>query len=234
MATKFKSLALYPPKSPNIPIGPVDYDQRYIDNLINTLRLYFNQIDNMGQGLLTGTAGGSYLKFPYISASDSTNQYAGGNDTPTQVLWDTLEGSIGFTLNIDGTASAQQAGIYKIDYSLQFTNTDNTDQHNVYVWLEVDGTPLANSASNFTVPKAKNASVYGYLVAYSTITYQVNDGEKISLWWATDKAYNSVGPVNGVFMDAIPAKTSPPYAAPAAPSAVGSITFLSALPREVP
>lgn len=228
--TQSKSLTLLPPKAPNLPIGPVDYDQRYQDMVLNALRLYFNQIDNMGQGLLAGTAGGSYLKFPYISASDSTNQYAGGDNTPTQVLWDTLEGSIGFTLNLDGTASAQQAGVYKIDYSLQFTNTDNTDQHDVYVWLEIDGVPLARSASNFTIPKAKSAGVYGYAIAYSSITYQVSDGEKISLWWATNKAYNTVGPVNGVFMDAIPAKTAPPYAAPAAPSAVGSITFISALP----
>jgi len=228
--TQSKSITLLPPKAPNLPIGPVDYTQQYQDQLLNALRLYFNQIDNMGSGLLAGTAGGSFLKFPYISASDSTNQYAGGNDTPTQVLWDTLEGSIGFTLNLNGTASAQQAGIYKIDYSLQFANTDNTDQHNVYVWLESDGNKIANSASNFTIPKAKSVSVYGYAVAYSSIIYQVSDGEEIALWWATEKAYNPVGPVKGVYMEAIAAKTAPPYAAPAAPSAVGSITFISALP----
>ena len=37
---------LRPSKAPNIPIAPVDYDQRYIDQLTNALRLYFNQIDN--------------------------------------------------------------------------------------------------------------------------------------------------------------------------------------------
>jgi hypothetical protein len=44
-----KNIPLKPTKSPNIPIGPVDYDQRYIDQLTNTLRLYFTQIDNFTQ-----------------------------------------------------------------------------------------------------------------------------------------------------------------------------------------
>jgi hypothetical protein len=37
---------LRPSKAPNIPIAPVDYDQRYIDQLTNALRLYFTEIDN--------------------------------------------------------------------------------------------------------------------------------------------------------------------------------------------
>jgi hypothetical protein len=37
---------LRPSKAPNIPIAPVAYDQRYIDQLTNALRLYFTQIDN--------------------------------------------------------------------------------------------------------------------------------------------------------------------------------------------
>ena len=37
---------LLPSKAPNIPIAPVTYDQRYIDQLTNALRLYFTQIDN--------------------------------------------------------------------------------------------------------------------------------------------------------------------------------------------
>lgn len=227
MATQ-KSITLLPPKAPNLPIAPVDYAQQYQDQVLNALRLYFNQLDNMSQGLLAGTAGGSYLKFPYVSASDSTSQYTTDN-TATKVLWDTLEGSIGFTLNANSTASASQAGIYKIDYSLQFTNSDNTDQHEVYVWLKSDSNLIANSASKFTVPKAKSASIHGYTIAYSSIVYQVTDGEEISLWWSTDKAAVVATATKGVYMEAIAAQVGPP-AIPAAPSAVGSITFISALP----
>jgi hypothetical protein len=33
-------------KAPNLPIGPTEYDQRYMDQLTNALRLYFAQLDN--------------------------------------------------------------------------------------------------------------------------------------------------------------------------------------------
>jgi hypothetical protein len=44
-----KNIPLRSTKAPNIPIGPVDYDQRYIDQLTNALRLYFTTIDNFTQ-----------------------------------------------------------------------------------------------------------------------------------------------------------------------------------------
>jgi hypothetical protein len=33
---------------PNLPLAPVQYDQRYMDKLTNTLRLFFNQISTPG------------------------------------------------------------------------------------------------------------------------------------------------------------------------------------------
>lgn len=48
-----KNAPLRSTKAPNIPIGPVDYDQRYIDQLTNALRLYFTSIDNFTQASVT-------------------------------------------------------------------------------------------------------------------------------------------------------------------------------------
>ena len=66
MATPLKISSLRPPKAPNLPIAPVDYTQTYQDQLLNALRLYFNQIDNFGFGLSNNTngGGGSLLTFP--------------------------------------------------------------------------------------------------------------------------------------------------------------------------
>jgi hypothetical protein len=44
-----KNIPLKSTKAPNIPIGPVTYDQRFIDQLTNALRLYFTSIDNFTQ-----------------------------------------------------------------------------------------------------------------------------------------------------------------------------------------
>ena len=87
---QIKLLDLRPPKAPNLLVAPVQYSQLYVDQLNNALRLYFNQIDNFGFGLLN-TVGGGGLSFPHLTASDSTDQYAGGNNTPTVVDWNTLD-----------------------------------------------------------------------------------------------------------------------------------------------
>mgnify|MGYP003349822456 CR=1 FL=1 len=63
MTTAKKQLPLRPPKNPNIPIAPVDYSQRYQDQMLNALRLYFNEIDNMGAAL-ADNYGGGLLAFP--------------------------------------------------------------------------------------------------------------------------------------------------------------------------
>ena len=210
--------------APNLINAPDIYGKSYTDNLNNILRLYFNTIDHV-TGSLLGNTGGAYLGLPHVAASDSTDQYADGNDDPTIVKWNTLDSGNGFTLNADNTATASISGVYKIDYSLQLANSANA-VHDVMVWLKVDGVDVANSASKFTTPARKSALVPSFVVAYSSIVFELLEGQSVGLWWATDQAYNPVGPVNGVYIEDIPAQTSP-YAHPAAPSAIGSITFVS-------
>jgi hypothetical protein len=227
MTTQPKTGPLLAPKAPNLPIAPGEYEARLHEQFTNILRLYFNQLDNFNSAL-NGTSGGGSLQFPHIAAEDNGEQYASGNDTPTVVTWDTLVSSNGFTLNIDNTATASVSGVYKIDYSLQFANTDNT-VHDAHVWLQVNGSLVAGSTSKFSLPARKSAGVFTYIVAYSSIVFEIDAGDSFKLWWETNQAYNPVGPVDGVYMDYIPAQTVP-HPRPSAPSAVGSITFVSRLP----
>ena len=222
---------LRPPKAPNLLIAPIVYDQRYIDQLNNALRLYFNQIDN-GMGFLLSDSGGSSLSLPHIAASDSTDQLATADDTPTEVKWNALESGLGWTLNAPGTATAEVSGVYTIRYSLQLANTDNA-QHDAAVWLKINtGSGLVDvprSATIFSIPARKSAGVFSYVCAYSEATFQVNAGDIIALYWATNQAYDTSPATDGVYIEALAAQTSP-YARPAVPSAIGSITFVSRLP----
>jgi len=214
-------------KSPNLPIAPAEYEPRLHEQFTNILRLYFSQIDNVTGGLL-GTDGGQYLQNPHIAAQDTTDQYAGGNNTPTKVLWNTLDSGSGFTLNVDSTATAAQSGVYKIDFSIQFSNTANA-AHDGYVWLRVNNVDVAGSSSKFTLPARKSAGVPSYLVGYSSVTFSIQAGDSVALWWATDQAYNPVGPVDGVYLEHENAQTVP-YPKPSNPSVIGSIVFVSRLP----
>ena len=187
----------------------------------------FNQLTASQSNASLYTGSGRELNYPHIAASDSTDQYADADDDPTIVKWDTADELLGFTLNVDYTATAEFDGVYKIDYSLQFINTDNA-AHDIFVWLQVNGTDLAKSASKFTIPARKSVGDNSFIVAYSSITFDVAAGDDIGLWWATDKAYSTTGPVDGVYMEYIPAQTAPPYNHPSAPSAIGSIVYVSA------
>jgi len=214
------------PKAPALPIAQQQYTKVYQDTFGNILRLYFNQLDTVNSAVL-GPLGLRYLDAPHISASDSTDQYATANDSPKLVAWDTAASVKGFTLNPDGTATATAPGVYKIDYSLQLANTDNTSPHDAYVWLQTNGSFIPDSSRRFTVLAAKNSSNPAYITAYSSIVFEIDVDDEIGLWWATDQAFIS-GTQNGVYMEAIPAITTP-YARPANPSAIGAITFLGRL-----
>jgi hypothetical protein len=207
-------------------MAPSQYASQYHEQFSNALRLYFAQIDN-ANGAVLGVNGGQYLENPHIAAQNNADQYATGDDIPTQVLFDVLDSISGFTLDPTGYATASQNGVYKIDFSLQFANSDNA-QHDAFVWLQTNGTVVPGSASRFTIPARKSAGVFGYIVGYSSITFEIQKDDEIYLWWATEKAATSGG-VLGVFMDSLPAQTSP-YIRPANPSAVGSIVFVSRLP----
>jgi hypothetical protein len=243
-------MALEQFKAPALPFPPQDYERTYFDQLTSVLRIYFNQLDSDAAskafsyraeqfigGLFSGSlfSGGLFsgdgygLKLPHIAASDSTDQVATGNNTATVVKWNTLDSGYGWTLNSPGSATADVAGVYTIRYSLQYINTANAI-HYVDVWLKLNNNNVANSTTRFFVPARKSGSAgqEGYLCAYSEATFSVGVGDEIELYWATDLAGNPTTPTNGVYMFHDAASASP-YSRPAIPSAIGSITFVSAL-----
>jgi hypothetical protein len=218
---------LRPPKAPNLLVAPIVYDQRYIDQLTNALRLYFNQIDN-GMGFLLSDTGGSSLSLPHIAASDTADQLATAANTPTEIKWNTLESGLGWTLNAPGTATAGVSGVYTIRYSLQLANTDNA-QHDAAVWLKINNVDVPRSTTVFSVPARKSAGVFSYVCAYSEATFEVETGDTIALYWATNQAYRVSPSTDGIYIEYLAPQTSP-YPRPAVPSAIGSITFVSRLP----
>jgi hypothetical protein len=215
-------------RAPALPLPSNEYRREQFDQLTRALRIYFNQLDSttpLENDYYIGR--GNKLVFPHIAASDSTDQIAGGNDTPTVVKWNTLDSGFGWTLDAPGSATADYAGVYTIRYSLQFVNSANSI-HFATVWLKVNNVDVANSATKFFIPARKSASAgeEGYVAAYSEATFTVNAGDEIELYWATDLAGNPTTPTDGVYIFHDAAQVSP-FARPAIPSAIGSIAFVS-------
>ena len=176
---------------------------------------YGNEFEGFGDGLI----------LPHIAASDSTDQRT-TDDTATIINFNTLDSGFGWTLNSPGSATAAYAGVYKITYSIQFANTDNA-QHTATVWLQKNGADIANSATTFSVPARKSASIPGFICAYSEATFSVAAADEIELYFAVDQADVVSPAADGIFMFHDVAQASP-FARPAIPSVIGSITFVSA------
>lgn len=228
MAMTPKIGALRPPRAPNLPIAPVEYAQLYQDQFSNALRLYFEEIDNLASGYAQGSFG-NIIKFPNISAYYYPAQYATGTNVPTIVNWNNSTSQYGFILNANNTATATYTGTYKITYSIQIANSDNT-AHDAIFWLRVNGNTSAadveNSTTIFTVPARKSTGNPTLTCAYSEVVFKLEAGDSVGLWWGTEQAATSGG-ATGIWLYAKAVQTTPmPY--PETPSAIGSITFVSA------
>ena len=223
------------PAVPALPVAPQGYTPVWGASTLNVLRLYFNQLkailDNLISLAATFTAGtyGQTIKFPNIGAYYYPEQYATGSNTPTIVLWNATTSIYGFTLNPNNTATAEYAGVYKITYSIELANNDNL-AHDAIFWIRVNGNTSAadveNSTTIFTVPARKSVGAPTYTCAYSEVVFELEAGDSVGLWWGTEKAASSGG-ATGVWLYAKAQQTTPmPY--PETPSAIGSITFVSA------
>lgn len=200
---------------PNLPLATQEYEARYQDQLNSVLRLYFNQLDASLRTVL-GTRGGGFLSFPFGAYQHDADVAVAAN-TPTLVPLTVTDYESGmFRVPGDGL-HVTQSGIYNYQYSLQFRNTD-TQLHTAYVWLRKNGVDIANTASAFTVA-SKHGSLDGYSVGALNFYVSLMALEYVELWWATDSAT--------VSLDFIPAQTTP-YPRPGSPSAVVTMTFVSA------
>lgn len=111
-----------------------------------------------------------------------------------------------------------QPGIYNVQFSLQFSNTDNNIVHEVDVWLRVNDVDIPNSNSRFSIP-GKHSGLNGQLIASLNVFTELRAGDELELVWHTD---NST-----VYIETIPAQTNP--IRPQTPSAIVTLTFVSTL-----
>lgn len=203
------------PAAPNLPLAPRDWETRYQDQFANVLRLYFNQLSNNLQEL-TGPSGGYHLGFPCAAVQRTTDLTLTAN-TATLITFD--QNDYLNAVKNPGTDGliVERTGIYNYQFSVQFANTD-TQIHTAYIWLRVNGTDLPGTGSKFDC-NAKHGTSDGYLIAACNFYVELNAGDYVSLYAAVTDAK--------LYMEAYAAQTSP-FAMPAIPSVVATLSFVSA------
>jgi hypothetical protein len=119
----------------------------------------------------------------FAAYSDITSQ-TGSTSAATAVKFGTTEvAGAGITMVTDGTNLTRltfaAAGTYAITPNLQLANSDTAD-HDATIWIALDGTNVARSATKVTVPKASDGgNTFFQIVFYITVTA----GQYVQVLW---------------------------------------------------
>jgi hypothetical protein len=204
--------------APRLPVATSEYDENYINQLNNVLRLYFNQLDNI-IGQLSTSGGITGVRFPYGAFSSDQDQTTTAN-TATLMTLNTTDFANGVSIS-SSKITVATAGIYNLQFSAQFQNTDNQIQ-DISIWLRQNGTDITGSTGFVSIPARKSASAgeeaheivgWNYYVSMAANDY-------IEIYWSTTLA--------SVTIQQYPASTGP--VRPSTQSVVATLSFVSALP----
>jgi len=203
--------------APRLPAATQQYDERYINQLNNVLRLYFNQLDNI-LGQLSTSGGISGVRFPYGAFSSDQDQTTTAN-TATLMTLNTTDFANGVSIS-SSKITVVNAGIYNLQFSTQFQNTDNQIQ-DMSIWLRQNGTDIPGSTGFVSIPAHKSASAgdEAHEIVGWNYYVEMDASDYIEIWWSTTNA--------SVTIQHYPTSTGP--VRPSTQSVVATLSFVSAL-----
>jgi hypothetical protein len=116
------------------------------------------------------------------SFKDTTTQVASAIDTPTPVVFNTIEYELGV---YRGTPTSriyfEHEGYYNLEFSLQVLRASSASASDVYIWVNYNGSPVPNSATKVHV-KGNNEAAF----ASWNFTGRSFGNDYIELIWSTD------------------------------------------------
>lgn len=148
---------------------------------------------------------------PYGAFQDSTDQTAASTTAAYAVTFNTTDYAVGVAIVSSSQITVRSAGVYNIQFSLQFNNT-NVAIQDVDVWFRKNGSDVASSNSKFSVPNS-HGGTDGHLIAALNYYIQLAAGDYMQLMWATTST--------NVTIEHLAAQTSPTR--PSTPSAILTI-----------
>ena len=208
------------PAPPNLGSPGQAYDSRYFFQSNGSLNVYFVKLRNIF-GTLFGPRGGKFVNNPYGAFQDSTDQTAANTTTAYAITFDTTDFSNGVTLSDSSRLNVAQAGIYNLQFSIQFTNTTNASQ-DVDVWFRKNGTDIAKSNSRFGFAPRKGAGDPFHTIAALNFFVSLAANDYLQIMWRTTDV--------GVSIEHYAAGSSPTR--PAIPSVIATLSFVSNLSTE--
>lgn len=203
------------PAVPNLPLGTEQYERRYQDQFTNILRLYFNQLRNSLSELFSND-GGKYISYPYGAFSSDQDQTATAN-TATLMTFNTTDFANSVRIN-DSKITVTGPGIYNLQFSAQFQNTDTAFQ-DVYVWLRQNDVDIPGSTGFVSIPN-RHAGTDGHSIVGWNYFLSMNANDYVQIYWSVPNTAITIQHLNA---SGTPTK-------PSTQSVVATLSFVSALP----
>lgn len=152
---------------------------------------------------------------PYGAFQDSTDQTAASTTAAYAVTFNTNDFVNGVSVVSNSRLTVKSYGIYNVQFSIQFVNTDSALQ-DIDIWFRKNGTNIDNSNSRFSIPN-RHGSVDGHLIAALNFWVELSANDYVEIMWATTST--------SVSIQQLPAASSPTR--PATPSAIVTVNFVS-------
>ena len=195
--------------APNLPLAPVQYTPQYIDQLNNVLRLYFNRVDAILAQLRT-------LSVPYGAFSSDQDQTATAN-TATLMTLNTTDFANDVSIS-SSKITVATAGIYNLQFSTQFQNTDTAFQ-DVYIWLRQNGVDISGSTGFVSIPN-RHAGTDGHSIVGWNYFLTMAANDYVEIYWSV--------PNVAVTIQHLAASGTPTK--PSTQSVVATMSYVSSLP----
>lgn len=165
---------------------------------------------------------GQHINTPYNQFQSNSDQTAADTYTAYAVTYDVEDYPDGISLSNSSRINVQHEGIYLFTFSIQFQNDTNSTE-TVDVWFRKNGTDVANSNSQFSMPARKSAGIPASLIAVTPFMIDLSAGDYIEIMWRP-----SVTTVSIQQLPAVAASPGVTPAIPATPSVLLSAQFISA------
>ena len=155
----------------------------------------------------TGVTAGTYIVSQTTGTDGSTGDYV---VSASQTVASTT---------ITGTCKskiiADKAGVYNVQFSVQFVNT-GAQIHDTDIWMRKNGTDVADSNSQFSIPN-QHGGVDGHLIAALNLFIDMAANDYVELMWHTADTATTI--------EFIAAQTGP--VRPATPSVIVTVSLAS-------
>ena len=244
-------MALVGFRAPALPLPPNDYDRRQFDELVRSLRVYFNLIDsltpqqaqsyradnffggafsgdsissaNINGGVINGFNRG--IEAPYAMLMSNQDQTSAGITSENLISYDVPVFQYGIRVENNTRLKFDYAGQYLIVVNCQFTNRSNAVAE-FELWAKNTGVNYPLSNTRFDIPARKSSTIWSHVVAVINGIFTVNNPETeyLEIAWWSDNA--------DVYLEHYAAGTNPTR--PEIPSVILTANFVSALPSVFP